>query len=219
MTETKHVRTDLKLAFLGPQGSGKGTQATLLAHRHSYHVLEMGKMLRQAASQPTDEAKELKLIVDSGKLVPTELTLKIFQNYIATLTAGQGFIIDGFPRSLDQATALDAMMSIDRIVVFEISDHEAVSRIANRIICPEGHIFNTVTNKPKVDTVCDYDQLPLEKRADDHEAAVRDRLAIYHQQTEQVIEHYKQLNKVLFINGEQEIEKIYHHLELQLRQL
>ena len=231
MTSSKELRGDLKLAFLGPQGSGKGTQAALLAQRQGYHVLEMGKLLRQAAEEPSEHGRTIKALVDAGQLVPTKLTLEIFQRYISGLPVssaisdtssrpgGRGIIIDGFPRDLDQATALDTMMTLDKIVVFSISDQEAVSRIANRLICPQGHIYNIITNPPKISGVCDYDQLPLEKRADDHESAVRDRLAIYHQQTEQVIEHYKKNNQVLFINGEQEIEKIYHHLELSLRQL
>lgn len=213
------MRKNLQLAFLGPQGSGKGTQATLLEHSHGFAVLGMGAMLRQAAQAETDLGRQIKELTTSGKLVPTALTIDILVNHLSQLAPEQGFILDGFPRSLDQAEQLEVMKPLDSIVVFEISDQEAVRRIVTRINCPHGHVFNTITHKPKVTGVCDYDGEALTRREDDHEEAVRQRLAIYHSETERVLEFYEKLGKVIRINGEQEIPKIHHHLEVVLKSL
>ncbi|MFH0874270.1 MAG: nucleoside monophosphate kinase [Candidatus Komeilibacteria bacterium] len=218
MTEAKKIRTDLKLAFLGPQGSGKGTQAQILADRFHYTVLGMGAMLREAAKAQTPEAEEIKRLTTAGVLVPTELTITILLNHLKQLTAS-GLILDGFPRSLDQAEQLEQIRPLDSVVVFEISDQEAIRRIVTRVSCPQEHVFNTITHPPKVSGICDYDGQPLTRREDDQEEAVRQRLAIYHAETAKVIDYYQSLNKLLRVNGEQEIGRIAHHLELLLRQL
>jgi adenylate kinase len=215
----KDLRLNLKLSFLGPQGSGKGTQAQILSDHFGYTVLGMGAMLREAAKAETPEGAEIRRITTAGTLVPTQLTIDILVNHLSQLKAGQGYVLDGFPRSLDQAERLEQMSPLDSIVLFEISDQEAVRRIVTRTNCPHGHIFNTITHPPKVQGVCDYDGAELTRREDDHEEAVRQRLAIYHSETEKVIDYYEKLGKLLRINGEQEIDHIAHHLELLLRQL
>ncbi len=213
------MRQNLQLAFLGPQGSGKGTQALLLEKGYGFTVLGMGAMLRQASEANTEQGRQIKELTTSGKLVPTALTIEILVNHLKQLDTAKGFILDGFPRSLDQAEQLEAMRPLDSIVVFEISDQEAVRRIVTRVNCPQGHVFNTITNKPKTQGICDYDGEPLTRRDDDHEEAVRQRLAIYHSETEKVIEYYQKLDKIIRINGEQEIPKIHHHLEVVLKSL
>ncbi len=215
----KDLRLNLKLSFLGPQGSGKGTQAQLLADHFGYTILGMGAMLREAAKAETPQGEEIRRITTAGTLVPTQLTIDILVNHLSQLKSEQGFVLDGFPRSLDQAERLEQMSPLDSIVLFEISDQEAVRRIVTRVNCPHGHIFNTITHSPKVKDVCDYDGAELTRRDDDHEEAVRQRLAIYHSETEKVIDYYEKLGKLLRINGEQEIDHIAHHLELLLRQL
>ncbi len=219
MTETKHLRLDLKLAFLGPQGSGKGTQAQFLADNHHYAVLGMGAMLREAGQAQTPQGEEIRRITTAGTLVPTKLTIDILVNHLQQVGSDKGFILDGFPRSIDQAEQLEKIKPLDSIVVFEISDQEAVRRIITRVNCPHGHVFNTITFPPKVKDICDYDGEPLTRREDDHEEAVRRRLGIYHSETEKVIDYYESLGKIIRVNGEQEIHHIAHHLELLLRQL
>jgi adenylate kinase len=176
-------------------------------------------MLREAAKAQTPEGAEIRRITTAGTLVPTQLTIDILVNHLSQLKAGQGYVLDGFPRSLDQAETLEQMSPLDSIVLFEISDQEAVRRIVTRVNCPHGHIFNTLTHPPKVKDICDYDGAELTRREDDHEEAVRQRLAIYHSETEKVIGYYESLGKLIRVNGEQEIDHIAHHLELLLRQL
>lgn len=215
----KELRLDLKLSFLGPQGSGKGTQAQILSDHFGYTVLGMGAMLREAAQAQTPQGEEIRKITTAGTLVPTQLTIDILVSHLSQLKSGQGFILDGFPRSLDQAEQLEQMSPLDSIVLFEISDQEAVRRIVTRVNCPHGHVFNTITHPSKVKDICDYDGAPLTRRDDDHEEAVRKRLAIYHSETEKVIDYYEKLDKLIRVNGEQEIDHIAHHLELLLRQI
>lgn len=210
------MRQDLKLAFMGPQGSGKGTQAEMLAKEFNYQLLGMGSMLREVAAKGDEFGNKIDAILDKGDLVPTELTIQVLQKKLEQQEAGQGFVIDGFPRSMDQVEAIEGLVDFDRIVIFEISDQESLDRLLSRYMCQRGHIYNIKTDPPKQPGKCDIDGTELTQRDDDNETAIRNRLAIYRQETRQVIDYYKQMNKLIEINGQQSIDKVYEDLKQEL---
>ena len=191
----------MKLIFIGPQGSGKGTQAKIIANKLDLEHISTGDLLRNCIGELKKQVDDF---MNSGKLVPDELILKILDEKLK-LIGDKGFILDGFPRNLNQAIELDKITNIDNVIEISISDQEAVNRIINRVSCSNcGAIFNLKTNPPKTEGFCDLCNSPLMKRNDDNEEALKKRLEIYHSETEKIMEHYKSIK----INGEQPIEKV-----------
>lgn len=190
----------MNLIFVGPQASGKGTQGKIVAEKLGLCHISMGDLLRNV------EDENIKQILASGKLVPVELTIKLLNERISKDDFKKGFILDGFPRSLEQAKELDKITRIDQVVEISISDEEAVRRLSGRLTCSKcGAIFNEITNpRPKISGICDKCNGKLYKRADDNESAIRKRLEIYHKETEPILKHYPSVR----INGEQSIEKV-----------
>ena len=194
----------MNILFVGPQGSGKGTQAQVIALQLHLAHISTGDLLRSATG---DLKKEIDLVINSGKLVSDDLILKILKARLLESDAQKGFILDGFPRNLAQALALDKITKIDKVLEISISDDESVSRLSGRLTCSKcSAIFNTKTNPPKKSMVCDSCGSPLKIRADDTEAAIRKRLEIYHKETEQILSHYP--NSIIKINGNQPIAKV-----------
>jgi adenylate kinase len=191
----------MKLIFVGPQGSGKGTQAKIIARKLELEHLSTGDLLRNSDGELKKEANKY---INSGKLVPDNIIVAMLSEKINSL-GDRGFILDGFPRNINQALELDKITKIDKVVVIEISDEEAVDRIINRVSCSQcGSVFNLKTNPPQAEGFCDFCNSPLMKRSDDNEDALKKRLEIYHSETEEIIKHYSTIK----INGEQEIDKV-----------
>lgn len=214
----------LIICLFGPQGSGKGTQAKILTKKlHTPHI-STGDLFRLAIESKTELGKQVEKIINSGQLVPDEVTFNLLKERIANLDCAEGFILDGYPRTINQAKLLDQYAKVSQVIFIEISDEESVKRLTNRRQCPKcGAIFNLYTApKPKEDELCDHCRLKLVQRADDTENAVRERLRRYHAEAESLIEYYK--NKVVKINGEQTIEKVAEDIAksvgmLQLNQM
>jgi len=213
------MRKDLKLAFLGPQGSGKGTQATLLARSYDYKILGMGAILREVAEEDTARGRQVNALIDKGQLVPNEITFEILKEYIDRLDPEQGLLFDGFPRNIGQAKFLDQMLVLDAVVEIAIDKQTALERLLFRLSCPAGHIYNLKTHPPKRVGICDVDGKPLEKRDDDIESAVKKRLEIYFSDTAQVIEHYQALDRLIRIDGLGSIKEVSRQLEDKLSKL
>jgi adenylate kinase len=192
----------MKLILVGPQGSGKGTQAKIISEKLALPHISTGDLFRAL----TGELKaEVDTIVNSGKLVPDELTVKILKERISKEDCKNGFILDGFPRNISQAKALDSITKVDKIIEISITDDEAVKRIGTRLSCKKcGSVYNLVTNPPKVANTCDKCSSPLIQRADDTEESLRKRLQIYHDETEPILEYYSSTK----INGDQSIENV-----------
>lgn len=191
----------MKLIFLGPQGSGKGTQAKIIASKFGLEHISTGDLLRNSEGELKKEVEEY---MNSGKLVPDELMIRILNEKLSSL-GDKGFILDGFPRNLAQAKELDKITKIDKIIEIDISNEEAVDRIVNRLSCSQcGTVFNLKTNPPKSEDFCDFCNSPLIKRTDDNEEAIKKRLEIYHSETKELTSHYPTIK----INGEQPIEKV-----------
>jgi adenylate kinase len=192
----------MKLILIGAQGSGKGTQAKLLSEKLGIPHISTGDLLRSAKG---DLRKDVDSYIVKGNLYPDEKMLKILENRFKENDCKNGFILDGFPRNLKQATMLDRITKIDKVVEIHISDDEAVQRISGRVVCEKcGAGYNLVTMPPKNPRKCDNCEGRLVRRDDDKEEAVRRRLKIYHEDTEPILKKYKHLR----VNGEDRIEKV-----------
>jgi adenylate kinase len=205
----------MHLIILGPQGSGKGTQATRIAELFGLAFFSMGDALRSEAKAQTQLGAQIKKILDKGELVPSELTNKIIAKFIRASL--QGFIIDGYPRSMEQAQFLDMTTHVDAVLVLDVSDDTSVERLSGRRTCPHGHIYHVKYHPPKKEGVCDEDGLPLAQRSDDTEAAIRKRLAIYHETTRQVLDHYR--DRVIRVNGEGSIVQVHQEIVKRLKKI
>jgi len=194
----------VKIIFIGPQGSGKGTQAKIISEELKIPHISTGDLFRSLEGPLKEEVDS---VINQGKLVPDELTVKILKERISKPDCKPGFILDGFPRNIAQANMLDKITKIDKVIEINISDELAVERISSRWSCKKcGTIFNTATNPPKRQNICDKCQGELYRRADDNPEAIKKRLETYHRETEPILKKYKNIS--VKIDGEQEIDKI-----------
>jgi adenylate kinase len=185
----------MRLILLGAPGAGKGTQGALLAKRHNVQRIVTGDILRAAVRDDTELGREARRYMDAGELVPDHLILDMLREVLAG--ANGGFIMDGFPRTLEQATSLDATLhdmglAVDDVVVLDVPDEVVVKRIAGRRSCPQcGTVYNVYFEPPSVSDVCDRCGAALVQRADDREDTVLNRMRVYRRQTQPLIEYYQ----------------------------
>ena len=187
----------MRIVLVGPPGAGKGTQAHLLAKTLSIPHISTGDLFRANISQGTPLGLEAKAYMDAGKLVPDEVTIRMAEDRMAQPDAAEGFLLDGFPRNLGQAQALDEFLAdsgtrLDGVLDLEVPEDEVVKRIAGRRLCRRdgSHVFHVAYNPPATEGVCDECGGELYQRSDDTENAVRVRLEEYHAKTEPIIGHY-----------------------------
>ena len=204
----------MNLVFIGPQASGKGTQAKIIARKLGLIHISTGDLLRGVQG---DFKEEVDKYLNQGELVPDELMIEILKERISKDDAKKGFILDGFPRNLNQAEELNNVTNIDKFIEILIPDDLAVKRLSGRVNCSKcGEIYNLFTfPKPKKKGVCDKCSNKLSKRDDDNEEAIRKRLAIYHKETEPILRE----NPSLKIDGTREIEKVTDDILKSLEKL
>ena len=197
----------MNLILLGAPGAGKGTQAELLVEKLSIPAISTGNMLREAIANGTELGKKVKKLMDNGSLVPDEVILDLVQERVAQPDCAKGFILDGVPRTLAQAEALEARgVRIDHVVSIEIDDEVIEGRMTGRRVCSKcGASYHIVANPPKTEGVCDLCQSELITRKDDAPETVRHRLEVYHELTEVLKDFYGKLGKVRLVNGNQSI--------------
>ena len=198
----------MNLILLGAPGAGKGTQAELLMEKLSIPGISTGNMLREAIKNGTELGKKVKSYMDGGLLVPDELIMGIVAERVAQPDCANGFMLDGVPRTLAQAEALDAAgVRIDHVVSIEIEDSVIEGRMTGRRVCSAcGASYHVVANPPKTEGVCDSCGGELIIRKDDAPETVRKRLEVYHAQTEILMDYYGKQGKVRHIEGDQSIE-------------
>ena len=198
----------MNLILLGAPGAGKGTQAELLMEKLSIPGISTGNMLREAIKNGTELGKKVKSYMDGGLLVPDELIMGIVAERVAEPDCANGFMLDGVPRTLAQAEALDAAgVRIDHVVSIEIDDSVIEGRMTGRRVCSAcGASYHVVANPPKAEGVCDSCGGELIIRKDDAPETVRKRLEVYHAQTEVLMDYYGKQGKVRHIKGDQSIE-------------
>jgi adenylate kinase len=199
----------MRLILLGPPGAGKGTQAQRLVEKYGIVQLSTGDMLRSAITQGTKLGIEAKSFMDKGSLVPDAVVIGLIAERTQKSDCKEGFILDGFPRTIPQAEALDRMLNgqgrgVARVVLFEIPDGELVSRLSGRRTCSKcGAMYHIDTLKPKKDGVCDQCGSALIQRDDDRAEVIQKRLQVYHQQTAPVAGYYKTQGKLKALDATQ----------------
>ena len=197
----------MNLILLGAPGAGKGTQAELLVEKLSIPAISTGNMLREAVKSGSELGLKVKKLMEEGSLVPDEVILDLVQERVAQPDCAKGFILDGVPRTLAQAEALEARgVCIDHVVSIEIDDEVIEGRMTGRRVCSKcGASYHIAANPPKTEGVCDLCQSELITRKDDAPETVRHRLEVYHELTEVLKDFYGKLGKVRLVNGNQSI--------------
>jgi len=198
----------MNLILLGAPGAGKGTQAELLVKKLSIPAISTGNMLREAIANGTELGIKAKQYMDEGNLVPDELILGIVADRVAQPDCANGFILDGVPRTLAQAEALEAKgVKIDYVVSIEVDDVVIEGRMTGRRVCPKcGSSYHIVANPPKMDGICNQCGTELAIRKDDASETVRKRLQVYHATTEVLKDFYGKLGRLRMVEGNQPIE-------------
>ena len=200
----------MNLILLGAPGAGKGTQAELLSKRLDIPSISTGNMLREAMSMDSPLGNQVKSCMEAGKLVSDQIVLQIVAERTSRNDCANGFILDGVPRTLVQAQALDQMgVRIDYVVSLEIDDAVIVDRMSGRRVCTKcGATYHLQNNPPKTAGICDNCGGEVATRKDDAPETVRNRLGIYHETTEVLKEYYQNQNKLVMVSGEGSIEDI-----------
>src|SRR5215218_10760169 len=197
----------LNLILLGPPGAGKGTQAERLVDDFDLPYYATGDILRAAVQEGTELGQKAKEYMERGDLVPDEVIIDVIVDRIESTEAEDGFVLDGFPRNLEQADALDR--ELDRLgreltagLLIEVSDDEVIRRLSGRRVCVKnGHLYHVEFDPPKNEGVCDQDGSRLEQREDDKPETVKHRLDVYHKQTSPLIDHYEERNLLRRFDG------------------
>ncbi|MFJ2936137.1 adenylate kinase [Streptomyces sp. NPDC087219] len=205
----------MRIVLVGPPGAGKGTQAAFLAKNLDIPHISTGDLFRANISQGTELGLKAKAFMDAGDLVPDEVTIGMAKDRMEQPDAVNGFLLDGFPRNVAQAEALDVVlkaedMQLDAVLDLEVPEDEVVKRIAGRRICrnDSAHVFHVEYNAPKTEGVCDTCGGELYQRADDSEETVRKRLEVYHTQTEPIIDYYRAQNLVVTISALGKVDEV-----------
>ena len=216
--------SELNLILLGPPGAGKGTQAERLQEDFPLAYVATGDILRAAVKDETDLGKKAKEYMDRGDLVPDDVIVGVILDRLSQTDTQDGFLLDGFPRTGDQAVALDsALKKVDRalsaVLLIDVPEDELVRRLSGRRVCPNGHTYHLEHNPPKNDEVCDVDGEPLEQREDDREETVRNRLQVYRKQTAPLVDYYDEHDLLHTFDGTRSPTEVHDHLRATIATL
>jgi adenylate kinase len=204
------------LVFLGPPGAGKGTQAKLLSQRMGFLHLSTGDLLREAVKNQTPLGKKAKEYMDRGELVPDELIVQLIEE---TMPKDGNVILDGFPRTVNQALALEEMLKdkgekISKVLFFDVPDEVIIDRLSGRRVCSKcGAVYHVKYNPPEVEGVCDLCGGTLVQRDDDKEEVVRKRLEVYRKQTQPLIEFYQERGIIYKLDAGKGVEELFEEVK------
>lgn len=211
------------ILLMGPPGAGKGTQAEKLIREYGIPQISTGDMFRAAVKSGTALGKEAKSYMDKGALVPDSVTVGIVKERLAQDDCKKGWILDGFPRTTAQASALDAILhdlgiQLTAVLDFNVNRDDLVKRVSGRLVCSQcGASFHKEFRPPKQEGVCDNCGGELYQRADDNEVTVRERLAVYDTSTKPLIDYYKVSGRYYEINGDQSMDKVFADVQAALK--
>ena len=215
----------MNLIFLGAPGAGKGTQAKMVSEKYGIPQISTGDMLREAVAKGTELGKKAKEYMDRGELVPDEIVIGIVKERLQQPDCEKGFILDGFPRTLAQAEALDEMLKelgkkIDAVINIFVPEEEVVKRIVYRRTCKNcGAVYHLIYNPPKEDNKCDKCGGELYQRDDDKEETVRERYRVYRENTEPLIEYYRKKGILYDVDGTKDIKGVWEQIEAILEKI
>lgn len=197
----------MNIILLGAPGAGKGTQAAVLSEHYHIPTISTGNIIREALRTGTEMGRKAQSYMDAGQLVPDDVVIGIVQERLAQDDCKNGFILDGFPRTIPQAEALDKMgVNIEYVINIEVSDERIIKRMSGRRVCEKcGRPFHTVNLKPKVEGICDACGGALVQRKDDQIDTVKNRLEVYHKETEPLIDYYAKQNKLHEVHGSDDV--------------
>ncbi|MGI6261382.1 MAG: adenylate kinase [Acutalibacteraceae bacterium] len=197
----------MNLILLGAPGAGKGTQAEVICSKLSIPAISTGNMIRAALKSGSELGKKVQSFMDAGELVPDDVVIAIIRERLAEPDCAGGFVLDGFPRTIAQAEALDKMgVKIDRVIDIDVSDDRIIARMSGRRVCEKcGASYHLLYKKPKQEGVCDVCAGTLVQRKDDHPDTVAQRLRVYHEQTEPLKEYYAKQNKLRVVEGQEDV--------------
>lgn len=198
----------MRIIMLGAPGAGKGTQASVISERYNIPQISTGNIIREALRTGTEMGLKAKSYMDEGKLVPDDVVIGIIKDRLAQDDCKEGFILDGFPRTIPQAEALDKMgVVIDKVVDIEVPDEVIITRLSGRRVCEKcGKPYHIVDLKPQIEGVCDACTGTLIQRKDDHIDTVKNRLDIYHAETEPLKDYYQAQGKLRVVVGQDKVE-------------
>jgi len=204
----------LNLVLLGPPGSGKGTQAKVLAARYQVPHISTGDILRDEVRRSTPLGRQVQEIMERGELVPDRLVAGIILARLDRDDCARGFILDGYPRTVDQAAILDDLLAelgrtLERVILIEVPDDVIVRRMTGRRSCPRcGRVYHVESNPPEDGRTCDACGVELEQRPDDGEEVVRERLRVYREKTEPLVELYRVRGLLAVVDGDRPVEEV-----------
>ncbi len=187
----------MRIILIGPPGAGKGTQAESIKAKHPIAHISTGDMLRENVRSGTELGRKARAFMDAGKLVPDDLIIAMMKSRLRADDTRAGFLLDGFPRTTAQAEALDGLLAemsidLDAVILLEVSDDTVVKRLTSRRVCSScGAIYNLIVSPPKIEGVCDFCSSKVIQRDDDKESVIRNRLAVYHEQTAPLVSYYE----------------------------
>lgn len=202
------------IIFIAPPAAGKGTQSNMLKEKFGYNHISTGDMLREAINSGSEIGKEVKNIIDKGELVSDDLIIKLVKDKL-TSTDGKPFILDGFPRTLNQAKSLDEILTDDYIVIYlDLAESEAINRITGRLTCNCGKSYNVNIDKlkPKVDGICDNCGSKLIKRDDDNVESFKVRFKTFLDNTDSILKYYEDKEKLIKIDVNKDVQDIFESI-------
>jgi len=212
----------MKIILLGPPGAGKGTQAQFIQNKFKIPQISTGDILRENVKKNTPLGLKAKYYMDKGELVPDDIMIELIKNRLGNSDCSNGYILDGFPRTVSQAEALDKAIEdgIDAVIFFDVKDETLIERLTLRRVCPNcGAVYHLKYAPPKFDNKCDNCQSELYQRSDDKEEVIRKRLEVYRKDTKPLIEYYEKRNILYRINGEEVPSVVQSQIENILKKL
>ena len=215
----------MNIIIMGLPGAGKGTQAAKIIKKYSIPHISTGDMFRLAIKNDTDLGRQAKAFMDQGELVPDEVTVGIVRERLSQSDAKGGFLLDGFPRTVEQAEALNNIMEelgsqIDQTIYVEVPEEELMNRLTGRRICETcGSTYHLVFNPPKTEGICDLDGGILYQREDDNPETVQNRLEVNTKQTAPLLDFYKDLGVLATVDGSKDIEEVFEEVDEILNEL